>query len=264
MIAMIGVGTMGEMILTGLIKAGWAPSDVIAVHRRTERREEIATQYGVAVSDDIPQASAVADVVVVAVKPYDAAAVWPQIGETIRPGAVVVSLCAGLTTAQIEAALPVGTPVVRAMPNTPAQVGAGMTVISGGQAAAPADVDRVVDIMNAVGKTVVVAEKYQDAAASVSGCGPAYVFLIAEAMTDAGVMLGLPRAIASELVAQMLYGSGKLLSESGTHPTVLRERVTSPGGTTAAATRVLEEYRVRAAFAQAMEASCAKSAELAS
>ena len=261
MIAVVGVGVMGEMLIAGLLRAGWAPSELTAVDRHQTRLAEVGERYGIATAD-LEDAAAAADTVVVVVKPQDAGDVLPRIGASIRPGTLIVSLCAGLTTGQIEKALPEGTPVVRVMPNTPAQVSEGMAAVSSGRDASKQNVDDVVAMLSAVGKAIVVPEKYQDAVTAISGSGPAYLFFVVEAMIDAGVMLGLPRDIATQLVVQTMFGSAKLLAESGAHPTVLRERVTSPGGTTAAALRQLEDHRVKAAFMQAMEAARDKSVEL--
>ncbi|HEY3546898.1 MAG TPA: pyrroline-5-carboxylate reductase, partial [Propionicimonas sp.] len=204
------------------------------------------------------------DTVVIVVKPQDAGEVLPVVGAAIRPGTLVVSLCAGLSTSRIEADLPEGTAVVRVMPNTPAQVDEGMAAISAGAAATAEHLEHVTALLSAVGKVVTVPEKYQDAVTAISGSGPAYLFFVVEAMIDAGVMLGLPRDISTTLVVQTMYGSAKLLADSGEHPTVLRERVTSPGGTTAAALRELEAHRVKSAFMTAMEAARDRSRALAS
>jgi pyrroline-5-carboxylate reductase len=201
---------------------------------------------------------------VIVVKPQDAGEVLPVVGAAIRPGTLVVSLCAGLSTSRIEADLPAGTAVVRVMPNTPAQVDEGMAAISAGAAATDEHLEHVTALLSAVGKVVTVPEKYQDAVTAISGSGPAYLFFVVEAMIDAGVMLGLPRDISTTLVVQTMYGSAKLLADSGEHPTVLRERVTSPGGTTAAALRELEAHRVKSAFMTAMEAARDRSRALAS
>ncbi len=253
---------MGETLLAGLLRAGWDASMITISDRRGARREELVERYGVAAT---PNAEAVvgADTVVLVVKPQDVSGLLPEIREQLEPNALVVSLCAGITTSRVEEALGEGRPVVRVMPNTPAQVDEGMAAISAGTSATSEHLDRVTAMMNAVGKSIVVSERYQDAVTAISGSGPAYLFFVVEAMIDAGVMLGLPRHTATELVVQTMYGSAKLLSESGEHPTVLRERVTSPGGTTAAALRALEQHRVKAAFMSAMEDARDQSAKLA-
>ena len=260
--AIVGAGVMGETLLAGLVRAGWAASDLIAADRRPTRLAEIEARHCVRTGTTSDAVSA-ADTVVLVVKPQDVPEVLPEIRDALRPGALVVSLCAGVHTEQLEARLPDGTPVVRVMPNTPAQVAEGMAAISAGAHAQQEHLDRVTAIMAAVGKVVTVPERYQDAVTAISGSGPAYLFFVVEAMIDAGVMLGLPRDIATTLVSQTMFGSAKLLIDSGEHPTVLRERVTSPGGTTAAALRELEAHRVKAAFMTAMEAARDRSERLA-
>jgi pyrroline-5-carboxylate reductase len=262
-LAVIGAGVMGEILIAGLLRAGWAGEDLIASDRHAARLAEIGERHGVRTAATADLAAAEADTVLLVVKPQDLGEVLPQIANTLRPGSLVVSLCAGITTAKIEAALPDGTPVVRVMPNTPAQVAEGMAAISAGSSATPDHVDHATTLLRAVGQAVVVPEKYQDAVTAISGSGPAYLYFVVEAMIDAGVMLGLPRDTATTLVVQTMYGSAKLLAESGLHPTVLKERVTSPGGTTAAALRELESHKVKAAFITAMEAARDRSRALA-
>jgi pyrroline-5-carboxylate reductase len=258
----VGAGVMGENLIAGLLRATWDPHQIIAVDRYPARTKHMADKYGVQISD-VRQAAQTADTVLIMVKPQDVGAVLPQIAGAIKPGTLVVSLCAGITTSRVEQAMPEHTPVVRVMPNTPAQVDEGMAAVSAGSNATDEHVAKVCSLLEAVGKAIVVPEEYQDAVTAISGSGPAYLFFVVEAMIDAGVMLGLPRTISTELVTQTMFGSAKLLVESGEHPTVLRERVTSPGGTTAAALRRLEEHRVKAAFMQAMEAARDRSSELA-
>ena len=261
-LAVIGSGVMGETLVAGLLRAGWSSGDIIAADRREFRRLEIQRAHGVRVASNA-DAAAQADTVIIVVKPQDLPDVLPEISDAIRPGTLVVSLCAGVTTGRIERGLPEGTAVVRVMPNTPAQVDEGMAAISPGMHASAADLEHVTELLSAVGKVITVPEKYQDAVTAISGSGPAYLFFVVEAMIDAGVMLGLPRDTATTLVVQTMFGSAKLLAESGEHPTVLRERVTSPGGTTAAALRQLEDHRVKAAFITAMEAARDRSRALA-
>ena len=261
-LAVIGAGVMGETLIAGLLRAGWAADQIIAADRHPARLEEISARYGIGTADTA-EATGRADTVVLVVKPQVIGEVLPQVAGSLRPDGLVVSLCAGITTATIEAALPSGTPVVRVMPNTPAQVDEGMAAISAGTLATAEHLDHVMTLLTAVGEAVVVPEKYQDAVTAISGSGPAYLYFVVEAMIDAGVMLGLPRDTATTLVVQTMYGSAKLLAESGLHPTVLKERVTSPGGTTAAALRELESHKVKAAFITAMEAARDRSRALA-
>src|SRR4051812_45683013 len=259
-IAIVGVGNMGEAVRSVVGRSGRAPADLLAGVRRPERGEELAERYGVRALS-AAEAAAEADIVVLGVKPYDVVGVLSSLG--LRAGQLVVSLAAGIPTDAMEAAVPDGVAVVRTMPNTPSHLGEGMTVVAGGASASDDDVADAVALMRAVGDVAVVPEKQVDAAAAISGSGPAYVFYVAEALVEAGVHLGLPRATASQLVTQTLAGSALLLRESGEHPAVLREQVTSPGGTTAAALRVLETAAVRAAFLDATRANRDRSREIA-
>jgi pyrroline-5-carboxylate reductase len=260
-VAILGVGMMGQALLSGLLRAGWSPSDLRAGDVRPAQLEQIHTRHQVWTG---PAAAAVdgADTLVIAVKPQDVPDLLADIAPTLAPSCLVISLAAGVTTATLRRHLPDGQPVIRVMPNTPALVGAGMTAIAPSPTASPDQVGRAERILSAVGQVVVLPEQYLDAVTAVSGSGPAYLMYVAEAMIDAAVLLGLPRATATQLVRQTLYGSAQLLAESTEHPTVLKENVVSPGGTTAAALRTFEEYRLKAAFAAAIEAARDRSEEL--
>lgn len=261
-LALIGAGVMGETLLSGLVRSGRDPGSIVATDRRPERRAELEQRYGITVLGDNREAVGGADTVVVVVKPQDIDGLLDDIADAVRPGALLVSLCAGVSTARIEEHLPESVAVVRVMPNTPARVDEGMAAISPGTRADDQHLARVTELLTATGRVVPVPESYQDAVTAISGSGPAYLFFVVEAMIEAGVHLGLPRVTATELVVQTMLGSAKLLRESGEHPTVLREQVTSPGGTTAAAIRQLEDHKVRAAFIGAMEAARDRSREL--
>ncbi len=261
--AIIGAGVMGEALLSGLVRAGRRVDRLLVGEKRPERARELQERYGVAVVDNA-DAAARADTVVLVVKPQDMAAVLDEIAPHLQAGRLVVSLAAGITTGFVEARVPEGVAVVRVMPNTPALVDAGMSTISPGSHCAEADLAEVEALLASVGKVLRIPERQQDAVTSISGSGPAYIFFVVESMIEAGVHLGLPRATATELVLQTVTGSARLLQETGTHPTVLREQVTSPGGTTAAALRELEIHKVRAAFLAAMEAARDRSRALAS
>jgi pyrroline-5-carboxylate reductase len=204
-----------------------------------------------------------ADVLVLVVKPQDMDGLLSEIRDHVVPGNLVVSLAAGITTAYLESRLPEGSSVVRVMPNTPALVDQGMAAISPGQHCTPEHLDEAEALLRSCGRVVQVPEKYQDAVTAISGSGPAYIFYVVEAMIEAGVVLGLPRATSTELVVQTLFGAATMLKETGEHPTVLRERVSSPGGTTVAALRQLDDHKVRAAFISAIEAAAQRSHELA-
>ena len=260
-LAILGVGTMGEALLAGLIQAGWHKDNLRAADSRPLVRKQVARTHGVWDGTAL-HAVVGADVVIIAVKPQDIPELLREVGPVLASEALVISLAAGVSNQTLESLLPFERPVVRAMPNTPALVGAGMSAISAGSFATPEHVTRAEEILSAVGKVAVVPEKYMDAVTAVSGSGPAYIMYVAEAMIDAGVMLGLPRPVATDLAKQTLIGSAKLLVDSGEHPTVLKERVTSPGGTTAAALRTFEDHGVKAGFLAAMEAAYKRSKEL--
>lgn len=245
---------MGEALLGGLVARGWAGvADLAVVEPVAARRDELSSRFpGLTVSAG-PVAAAGA---VVAVKPADV----PAACRTLEVGRLL-SIAAGVTLATLEAAAP-GIPVVRAMPNTPALVGAGAAAIAGGGQAGDDDLAWAEGILGAVGEVVRVPEKLLDAVTGLSGSGPAYVFLVAEALIDAGVLAGLPRDVSSTLAIQTLLGSARLLAETGDTPEVLRAAVTSPGGTTAAGLRELERNGVRSAILEAVQAAAERSREL--
>jgi pyrroline-5-carboxylate reductase len=248
---------MGEALLGGLLEAGWATAaEVRVVEALPARRDELAGRFpGVEVTDRVGPA----DGTVLATKPGDIAAACAGLGDDAGR---VLSIAAGVRLATLEEALPGGTPVVRAMPNTPALVGAGAAAIAGGTSATDDDLAWAESILAAVGTVVRVGEPLLDAVTGLSGSGPAYVFLVAEALVEAGVLVGLPRPIAAELAVQTLLGSAKLLAEGDDGPEALRAAVTSPGGTTAAGLRALEQAGVRAAFLDAVVAATERSREL--
>ena len=187
-----------------------------------------------------------------------------EISGHVPAGSLVVSLAAGITTGFLEERLPAGTAVVRVMPNTPALVDEGMAAVSPGQHCDEVHLREAEELLRSCGKVLRVAEKHLDAVTAISGSGPAYIFYVVEAMIEAGVLLGMPRTTSTELVVQTLYGAATMLKETGQHPTVLREQVSSPGGTTMAAVRQLDDHKVRAAFVTAMEAASERSKQLAS
>jgi len=262
-VAILGAGVMGSTLLSGLIRSGRDVADLVITGRNTERAEELASSSGVRLMGNV-DAAEVADTVVLVVKPQDMSALLAEIRDHVRPGALVVSLAAGITTAFLEERLPAGTAVVRVMPNTPALVDEGMAAISPGQACDEVHLVEAEELLRSCGKVLRIPEKHQDAVTAISGSGPAYIFYVVEAMIEAGVLLGLPRGTSTELVVQTLFGAATMLKETGQHPTVLREQVSSPGGTTMAALRQLDDHKVRAAFVTAMEAAAERSKQLAS
>ena len=260
--AIFGAGVMGETLLSGLLRSGRPAADIVITEKRADHAATLRERYGVRVLGNA-EAAQIADVLVLVVKPQDMDGLLSEIRDHIAPGNLVVSLAAGIPTAYLESRLPEGSSVVRVMPNTPALVDQGMAAVSPGRNCTQAHLAEAESLLASCGKVVQVAEKHQDAVTAISGSGPAYIFYVVESMIEAGVLLGLPRATSTELVVQTLYGAATMLRETGEHPTVLRERVSTPGGTTIAAIRQLEDHKVRAAFMTAMEAAAARSAELA-
>jgi len=260
-VAVLGAGKIGEALLAGLLAAGRAPDELVFTERHPERAAELTARLGVA-GVEVADAAARAEVIVVAVKPQDIAPVLTELAPVLRPGTLVVTLCAGLPIALFEGALPEGTPVVRVMPNTPMLVGEAMSAMSPGTHATAEQLAVVEKMLAAVGRVVQLPEAQQDAVTALSGSGPAYFFFLVEAMIDAGILLGLPRAVAAELIVQSAYGAALMLRESTDHPVLLREAVTSPAGTTIAAIRELERHGVRAALLDAIEAARDRSVEL--
>jgi len=261
MIAVLGAGKIGEALLSGLLKAGRPADDLAFTERYPERAAELTKRYGVR-AVDVPTAAREADVLVVAVKPQDIEPLLDELAPVITPDTLIVSLCAGLPTKLYERRLPDGTPVVRVMPNTPMLVGEAMSAISAGRHASAGHLAVVEELLGSVGRVVRVPESQQDAVTALSGSGPAYFFFLVEAMIDAGILLGLPRAVAADLIIQSAVGAARMLRDSGEHPVTLREAVTSPGGTTIMAIRELEKHGVRAALLAAIEAARDRSQEL--
>lgn len=262
-LAIIGTGRIGEAILRGLLRSAWLqPEQVVVTARREDRCRELADAHGVRATIDNREAIAGAEVILLALKPQTIHGVLADIGGELHAGQTVVSVAAGTTTAQIEAHLPDDVAVVRVMTNTPVQVDEAMSVICGGGHAGDADLDLTEEIFGHVGRCIRMSEEHLNSVTALSGSGPAYFFLLAEAMIDAGILLGLPRDVSTELIVQTMVGSAKMLRDAGRHPVELREMVTSPGGTTIAAIRELETSRVRAAFLDAIEAAKRRGDEL--
>lgn len=292
-IAFIGAGNMTEALVKGLLRpnapgnAGGAvvpprdsdtgigsdlrdpsaranarPGDLHATGRRKERLAEIERVYGINTGTDNAAAAAKADVVVLAVKPQAMGAILGQVAPSIDRSKLVISIAAGVPIAALERKLGPGTRIVRAMPNTPALVGEGATAIAGGEHATETDLAEATRLFQAVGKVVVVEEQLLDAVTGLSGSGPAYVFLVIEALSDAGVKVGLPRYSAQALAAQTVLGAAKLLIETGLHPGLLKDQVTSPGGTAIAGLHTLEAGGLRTTLIDAVEAATRRAREL--
>jgi pyrroline-5-carboxylate reductase len=260
-IAILGAGSMGEIFAQGLLRAGWTTEHVVMAARRRERAEEANRHTGIEVVLDAAEAAAGRDIVVVAVKPKDVPALIDQLLGVITPNQLIVSLADGVPLAVFEKAFP-GVGVVRSMPNTPAAVDEGMTAYCGGSHVDQAALERAASVLAAVGETINLSEDLLDAVTAVSGTGPAYVFLLAEALTEAAIREGLPHHAAERLVHQTLRGAGILLATSEKSAFRLRAEVTSPGGTTAAAMHTLEDGGFRALMEDAVRSAASRSREL--
>ncbi len=252
---------MGEALISGLLRAGRSPGDVIAVVRREERAIYLRETYGIEVME-AAEVAKVAHTLVITVKPQDMGGLLDVLAPHLPPDRLIVSVAAGITTAAIGARLSGQVPVVRVMSNTPVLVDEAMSLISAGRYANEEHLRRTEELLKPVGKVLRIPESQQDAATALSGSGPAYVYFLVEAMVDAGILLGMPRGTALEMVNQAVYGAATMLRETGEHPVILREAVTSPAGTTIAAIRELERHGVRAAFLAAIEAARDRGAEL--
>ncbi|WP_326598456.1 pyrroline-5-carboxylate reductase [Streptomyces sp. NBC_01803] len=261
-IAVLGTGKIGEALLGGMLRAGRAPADLLATVRRADRAQALRARHGVEIVSNA-EAAKTADTLILAVKPQDMGTLLDELAPHIPADRLIISAAAGITTASVESRLTPGTAVVRVMPNTPALVDQAMSVISGGTHATEEHLAHTEEIFNGVGKTMRLPESQQDAATALSGSGPAYFYYLVEAMTDAGILLGLPRDKAHDLIVQAAIGASVMLRDSGEHPVTLREAVTSPGGTTISAIRELENHGVRAALIAALEAARDRSRELA-
>jgi pyrroline-5-carboxylate reductase len=261
-IAVLGAGQMGEALISGLLRAGVvAPDQIIAAARRSGRAEQLRQAYGIVVLT-AAEAAGQAETLVIAVKPQDMGALLEEISPKVTPGSLVISVAAGITTGFIGRRLAGDVPVVRVMSNTPVLVDEAMSVISPGEHATEEHLRRAEQLLRPVGKVLRIPESQQDAATALSGSGPAYVYFLVEAMVDAGILLGMPRSNALEMVKQAVYGAATMLRDSGEHPVLLREAVTSPGGTTINAIRELEKHGVRAAVLAAIEAARDRGREL--
>ena len=262
-IGFVGGGNMAEALIRGLVRGGHVPAErVWASGPRVERLKELEGAYGIRTSGDNREVARQSQILVLSVKPQILDRVLLEIADAVLPGALVISLAAGVSTAAIERRLSSGARVIRSMPNTPAVVGAGATAIAAGSHAETGDLEQARFVFDAVGITVVLEETQLDAVTGLSGSGPAYIFLILEALADAGVKVGLSRRTAQKLAAQTVMGSAKLLLETDGHPGQLKDMVTSPGGTAIAGLHTLEQGGLRTTLINAVEAATVRSREL--
>jgi pyrroline-5-carboxylate reductase len=262
-IGFIGAGNMAEALIRGLVKGNHIPPGrVLASAPRRERLDELQAAYGIGTTLDNREVAESSNLVVLSVKPQILDKVLREIGDRLQPGTLVISIAAGFDTATIEEAVADGVRVVRAMPNTPALVGAGATAVSAGKHASAQDLATARAVFDAVGITIELDESHLDAVTGLSGSGPAYIFLILEALADAGVKVGLARRNAQRLAAQTVMGSAKMLLETDEHPGKLKDMVTSPGGTAIAGLHTLEEGGLRTTLINAVETATKRAREL--
>jgi pyrroline-5-carboxylate reductase len=263
-VAFLGTGKMGEALVSGLIRAGGRnPGEIMVTARREERARELSDRHGVASSMSNQEAASWAPTLILTVKPQDMEDLLDQVGSAVAEEHLVISFAAGIRTSFIEHRLTARVPVVRVMSNVPVLVDEAMSVVSPGGYAEDKHLAVAEELLGYVGRVLRLSEVHQDAVTATSGSGPAYFALLAEAMIDACILLGLSRDVATELIVQTMLGSAKMLRDTGKHPVEIREMVTSPGGTTIAAIRQLEQDGVRAAFLNAIDAARKRSAELA-
>jgi pyrroline-5-carboxylate reductase len=262
-IAFLGAGNMAEALVKGLLRAGVAePREILCSDRSEERGVVLVQRYGVRFTRSNREAVEAADLVVLSVKPQVMNKLLVEIAPALNERKLVISIAAGVPIAAIERKVGHGVRIVRTMPNTPALVGAGATALAGGEHATDDDLRQARALFDAIGKTVLLDEPLLDAVTGLSGSGPAYIFLIIEALSDAGVKVGLPRATALELAAQTVLGSAKLLIDTGEHPGRLKDQVTSPGGTAIAGLHTLEAGGLRTTLMNAVESATRRSKEL--
>jgi pyrroline-5-carboxylate reductase len=262
-IAVVGAGHMAGAMIGGMVRSKLVPAKgIIATRRSGEALAELQKKWGVRTSTDNKKAVAEADIIILAVKPQMSKKVLLELAGTIRADQLVISVMAGIPTAAIAKALRVDCPIVRAMPNTPCLVDAGATAIAAGAHAGEKDLERAEAVFKSVGLVVTLPESALDAVTGLSGSGPVYIYMVIEAMIDGGVKMGIPRAVAAQLAAQTVYGAAKLVIETGKHPAVLKDEVTTPGGTAITAIHVLESKGLRSVLIDGVEAATKRSQEL--
>lgn len=262
-IGFIGAGAMGEALIGSLLRAGTVgATQILAADSDPDRRTYLAKQYGIKVTASNPEVVGASPLVVLAVKPQVAAAVLSEVGESFQAGQVLMSIVAGWGLRRLEGYLGRGVAVVRSMPNTPCLVGKGITALSYGREADASVREKARIVFSAAGEVTEISEQYLDAVTAVSGCGPAYVFLVIEALADAGVRIGLPRPVALKLAVETLRGAATMAAEPGEHPARLKDKVTSPGGATIEGLAVMEEAGLRGIFIKAVEAAWRRAGEL--
>jgi pyrroline-5-carboxylate reductase len=262
-IAVIGAGHMAGAMIGGMIKSKLVPAkSIVAARRNPEALASLQKKWGVRATSDNRKAVAGADIIILAVKPQMAKKVMEELAGGVTKEQLVISVMAGITTASISKALRVDGPVVRAMPNTPCLVDAGATAVAAGANAGERELALAEAVFGAIGLVVTLPESALDAVTGLSGSGPVYIYMVIEAMIDGGVKMGIPRAVAAKLAAQTVFGAAKLVLETGKHPAVLKDEVTTPGGTAITAIHVLESKGLRSVLIDGVEAATKRSQEL--
>jgi pyrroline-5-carboxylate reductase len=262
-IAVLGAGKMGGILLQGFLANGVTPSSICATVTRPDRAATLSQQWGVTVGTDNLAAATGADVIFLGVKPHQIATLAAQIAPVLAPGALLISIAASVETKAIEQAVGKEVAVIRSMPNTPAKVGAGMTALCRGRDVSDAQLALAEHLLGSVGRTVVVEEKHMNAVTGISGSGPAFIYIILEALAEAGVNIGLPRDTATLLAAQTTFGAAKMVLESGLHPAQLKDQVTTPGGCTVAGIYELEQGGLRSTLIKTVKRTAERAKELA-
>jgi pyrroline-5-carboxylate reductase len=262
-VSFIGGGNMAEALIKGLLDKKIAPPEQLVVSEpREERSQFLSNTYHVEVTSNNQAAVQRGEIIVLAVKPQVVREVLQDVSDIVTPDQLIVSIAAGIPTAFIASHVGKDKRIIRAMPNTPAQIGMGAVALCSGGSATQVDLEAAQSLFNAIGISVVVQEHHMDAVTGLSGSGPAYIFLLIEALTDGAVKMGLPRDIAQALILQTIIGAGRMVLETGEHPSKLKDMVTSPGGTTIAGLHVLEDKGVRGALIDAVAAATKRSREL--
>jgi pyrroline-5-carboxylate reductase len=262
-LAVLGLGKMGEALVEGLRSGSQKTKFTLSATTRTpESASKVAKKFGISVHTDNRKCAEGADVIILGIKPHQAEKVLSEIRDVLKKNQIIISLCAGLTTDQLEAWSGGKATIIRAMPNTPSLIREGMTVLASGKSASPKALKISEEIFEAVGKVAVIEEKLMDGATGLSGCGPAYVYLIIEALSEAGVKVGLPRETATLLAAQTLLGASRMVLERGAHPASLKDEVTTPAGCTIDGLMALEEGKLRVTLIKAVLAAARRSEKL--
>ncbi|HEX9639299.1 MAG TPA: pyrroline-5-carboxylate reductase [Acidobacteriota bacterium] len=262
-VVIIGCGCIGGALVRGLAAAGRvAPSELIACDHHDDKLKDLERRCGCRTTRSAVEAAQQAAVAFIAVKPRALPELLPALAPVLRPGTLVISTVAGARTTEFEAALGSAIPVVRSMPNLPAVIGAGATAITAGAHATEEHMQLAESLLSAVGRVARVEEDLMNAVTGLSGSAPAYVFLMIEALIDGGIKVGIPRGICRELVVQTVLGSARMLQTDDRHPAMLRDMVTTPGGTTISAIHELESRSVRSAFIHAVEVATERAAQL--